>query len=159
MTFAQTRTGVRVTGRLATWLPVLLLAAVLAVAAGGDRPAWAGEAANGHETGAREPLFDLPPIMVNVQGKGNVPAKTIVLKTALVFDEVDEDRINDSQRLAKALLPKIMDSVITGVQKYHAVDASDAAGVDKVILERAVAVLRPYGVLIKSLRVENLSGR
>jgi len=134
--------------------PALLLAAALVQAPFWHRPAWAGEAAAKTTDADLDPSFDLPPIVVQVPGHGERMAKTIVLRTALVFDETDRDRINDSQRLAKALLPKIMDSVITGVQGHRIKDWSNASDVNQVILDRAAAVLGPYGVLIKTLRVE-----
>jgi hypothetical protein len=135
--------------------PALLLAGVLVQAPCWQESAWAGEAAGkATEEADLEPSFDLPPIVVQVPAHGTTTARTIVLRTALVFDETDRDRITDSQRLAKALLPKIMDSVITGVQGHRVKDWSNTSDVNQVILDRAAAVLGPYGVLIKTLRVE-----
>ena len=78
---------------------------------------------------------------------------------ALIFDETDEDRINDSLRIAKTLMPRIMDSVITGVQGHRFDSASKAEDVNRMILDRSVAVLQPYGVVVKTLRIERLGNR
>jgi hypothetical protein len=139
-------------------LPVLLLAVGLASAVW-HHAAWAGETTEAKEKVAGEPSFGLPPIVVQIPEAGHHQPKMVVLKVALVFDETDEDRINDSLRIAKILMPRIMDSVIAGVQEHHFDSASKAEDVNELILDRSAAVLRPYGVLVKSLRIEQLGDR
>jgi len=157
MTFAERRTGAGAIARGRMLATVALLAAGLALVAALPQQARAANNAGQstvNETG--EPIFGLPPIVVQIPGRGRANARTIVFKAALIFDEVDADRINDSQRLAKTLLPKIMDSVITGVQNHHFVDLTNTEEVNKVVLDRSTVVLKPYGVLLKGLRMEHL---
>lgn len=156
MTFAERRTGAGAIARGRMLAAVALFAAGLALVAAWPQQARASNSGQStlNETG--EPIFGLPPIVVQIPGRGRANARTIVFKAALIFDEVDADRINDSQRLAKTLLPKIMDSVITGVQNHHFVDLTNTEEVNKVVLDRSTVVLKPYGVLLKGLRMEHL---
>jgi hypothetical protein len=156
MTFAERRMGAGAIARGRMLAAVALFAAGLALVAAWPQQARASNSGQStlNETG--EPIFGLPPIVVQIPGRGRANARTIVFKAALIFDEVDADRINDSQRLAKTLLPKIMDSVITGVQNHHFVDLTNTEEVNKVVLDRSTVVLKPYGVLLKGLRMEHL---
>jgi hypothetical protein len=156
MILAERRTGAGAIARGRMLAAVALFAAGLALVAAWPQQARAANNAGQstvNETG--EPIFGLPPIVVQIPGRGRA-ARTIVFKAALIFDEVDADRINDSQRLAKTLLPKIMDSVITGVQNHQFVDLTNTEEVNKVVLDRSTVVLKPYGVLLKGLRMEHL---
>ncbi|MPY74529.1 MAG: hypothetical protein GEU87_09715 [Alphaproteobacteria bacterium] len=137
-------------------LQILLIAAGIAFAMPCHHRASAGEPAKAASDAEVEPSFDLPPIIVQVSQNGRAHQKTMVFKAALVFDETDRERINDSMRMAKTLLPKIMDSVITGVQGHHFDAESKPEDVNKLILDRSVAVLQPYGVVVKYLRMESL---
>ncbi len=140
-------------------LSILLAVLGLAVALGWHHAALAGERTEAAGKAVGEPSFDLPPIVVQVSEAGRAQRKTMVFKAALVFDETDEDRINDSQRIVKTLMPKIMDSVITGVQGHRFEADPNFAEVNQVILDRSAAVLQPYGVVIKFLRIEHLGNR
>jgi hypothetical protein len=138
-------------------LAALLLAAGLTVAMASHQAAWASGSTGPSVDKAGEPIFGLPPIMVQVPDNGGPELKIVLFKAALVFDEVDPERINDSQRIAKTVLPKIMDSVITGMQRHHFTDKTTAADVSRLVLDRSNAVLKPYGVIIKKLKMEHLA--
>jgi hypothetical protein len=162
MMFAERRTGNGMIGRGRARLVALSLAAGLAVAMASQQPAWASsaehastEAHSGTEA-PPEPIFGLPPILIQIPENGGPELKVIVFKASLIFDEVDPERINDSQRIAKSLLPKIMDSVITGMQRHHFADATATEDVTQVVLDSSNAVLKPYGVIIKHLKMEHL---
>lgn len=138
-------------------LAALLLAAGLTVAMAPHQPAWASNSGEPAADKAPQPIFNLPPIMVQVPDNGGRELKTVLFKAALVFDEVDPERINDSERIAKSVLPKIMDSVITGMQRHHFTDKTTAADVSRLVLDQSNAVLKPYGVIIKKLKMEHLA--
>jgi hypothetical protein len=159
MTHLRSTTGAVAGGRRTAALAVLMLASGLLFATAWHRSASAGALAKEAEKVAREPSFDLPPIVVQVSQSGRSHPRTMVFKAALIFDETDEERINDSQRIAKTLMPRIMDSVITGVRAHQFDDASQTEDVNQVIMDRSVAVLQPYGVVIKALRIEYLGNR
>ena len=159
MMFSRSTTGAVAGGRCRALLPVLLVAIGLASAAAWHHAARAGGTTEAKGKVAGEPSFDLPPIVVQIPEAGDHHPKTVVFKVALIFDETDEDRINDSLRIAKALMPRIMDSVIAGVQEHHFDTATKDDDVNQLILDRSVAVLQPYGVLVKSLRIEQLGNR
>lgn len=156
MTIAERRTGAGAIARGRMLAAVALVAAGVALVAAWPQEARASNSGQSTVNETGEPIFGLPPIVVQIPGRGRTHARTIVFKAALIFDEVDADRINDSQRLAKTLLPKIMDSVITGVQNHHFVDLTNTEEVNKVVLDRSTVVLKPYGVLLKGLRMEHL---
>lgn len=102
------------------------------------------------------PSFGLPPIAVRVLEDRTLMDRSVVFKADLVFDEVDEERIKDTMRVTKALLPRIMDSVITGIHGKRFSDLTTLAALNHVVLQRSNAVLRPYGVVVKSLRMMDL---
>lgn len=156
MMFAELPTRAVVSRGGRALFPVLLVAASLVFAMPWHQRALAGELARAAGEADVEPSFDLPPIIVQVSQNGRPHQKTLVFKAALVFDETDPERINDSMRMAKTLLPKIMDSVITGVQGHHFDAGSKPEEVNRLILDRSVAVLKPYGVVVKYLRMESL---
>ncbi len=140
-------------------LMALLVAAGLTVAMAPHQAAWASSSGEPAGDKAPKPIFNLPPIMVQVPDNGGPALKIVVFKAALIFDEVDPERINDCERIAKSLLPKIMDSVITGIQRHHFTDKTTTADVTQVVLAQSKAVLNPYGVVIKKLKMENLAIR
>lgn len=152
-------TGTLARRRGSALLPALLIAFGLVLSPSWRHPAQAGEPTGAAHEAAGEPSFDLPPIAVQLSREASAAPRTVVVKAALVFDETDEDRINDSLRLAKTLLPKIMDSVITGVQGQQFAGDSGREAVNRVILERSIAVLQPYGVVVKKLRMDGFGGR
>ena len=159
MMTSRSTTGAVAGGRGRALLAALLVAIGLAAAGAWQSAAQAGEPAGAAKKAAGEPSFDLPPIAVQVSQAGREHTTTMVFKAALIFDETDEDRINDSLRIAKTLMPRIMDSVITGVQGHRFDSASKAEDVNRMILDRSVAVLQPYGVVVKTLRIERLGNR
>jgi len=169
MTFADVRKIARPNGRDETLFRVLLVAGLLLLtaswtgtAAAASSPAKADSHAAGKKPDAHsgsdaiDPIFGLPPIVVKVPERGKRIDRTIVFKADLVFDEVENDRINDSMRVAKALLPRIMDSVITGMQGKYFDDLSTPASLSDVVLQRSNIVLKPYGVVAKALRLQDL---
>jgi hypothetical protein len=158
MMFARMKRGAVARG-IGRVLPALLVSIVLSLAVAWHHSALAGEPTEAKGKVAGEPSFDLPPIVVQISQTGRPYPRAMVFKAALIFDETDEQRINDSQRIAKTLMPKIMDSVITGVQAHQFSAASNVDDVNQVILDRSVAVLQPYGVVIKTLRIEQLGIR
>ncbi len=130
MTPAERRKGDGAVYRGRGLLAALLLAAGLIAAMASPQPAWANSS---HETKAEapaEPIFGLPPVIIQVPDNGGSELKIVVFKATLIFDEVDPERINDSQRIAKSLLPKIMDSVITGMQSPSLYRQDDHGGRD-----------------------------
>jgi hypothetical protein len=102
------------------------------------------------------PSFGLPPIVVQLRTRDGQGNKTISFKAALIFDEVDWDRIEDSMRVTKTLMPRIVDSVISGIQNRRFETPPDGAAVDRLVIEYSNAVLKPYGVVIKELRMQYL---
>jgi len=147
-------------------LPALALAGLLTVTMPWARAAYAsgGETSHGEAAGADSvpegpPIFGLPPIVVNVLQTGNPKAQTVVFKADLVFDEVDPTRIEDTMSVTKSLLPRIMDSVITGIQGKRFNDLKDIAFLNDVVLQRSNDVLKPYGVVVKSLHLMELGRR
>jgi hypothetical protein len=103
--------------------------------------------------------FGLPPIVVKVREPGDTQDRTITFKADLVFDEVDQNRIDDSMSVSKRLLPRIMDSVITGLDGKRIENLSDPATVTAMVVERANLVLTPYGVVVKALKMQYLGWR
>jgi hypothetical protein len=165
MTFADLRSTACGTGRGGLLLPVLLLTAMLLLTPW-QRAAWASgssvaaaehvantEAAVGN---AELPTFSLPPIVLQVREINNPKKRTIAFKAALVFDEVDEGRIEDSMSVTKSVLPRIMDSVIIGIQGERFNKLPDPEAVDRLVIQHANAVLKPYGVVIKALKMHYL---
>lgn len=145
-------------------LPALSLAGLLTLTlplseAAGAAPASATNAADedGADADVVSPIFGLPPIVVTVLENSDPTAKTLIFMAVLVFDEVDAVRIEDSLSVTKSLLPRIMDSVITGIQGKRFDDLANLAALNDIILQRSNAVLTPYGVVVKSLRLRNLS--
>ena len=55
------------------------------------------------------------------------------------------------------LLPRIMDSVITGIEGKQFEDLSNLVFLNDVIVRRSNSVLKPYGVVVKSLNLKDLS--
>lgn len=100
--------------------------------------------------------FGLPPIVVRVRDPGDMQERTITFKADLVFDEVDQKRIDDSISVSKRLLPRIMDSVITGLDGKRIANPPDPATVAKMVVERANLVLEPYGVVVRTLKMQYL---
>jgi hypothetical protein len=145
-------------------LPALALAGLLTVTMPWSDAAYASgsEASHGEAAGAKSapegpPIFGLPPIVVNVLQTGDPDAKTIIFKADLVFDEVDPMRIEETMSVTKSLLPRIMDSVITGIQGKRFSNLKDIAFLNDVVLQRSNDVLKPYGVVVKSLRLTDLT--
>ena len=143
-------------------LSALALAGLLSVAMPWADAAYAsgGGTMHGEAAGANDgpPVFGLPPIVVTVHHAGDHDAKTIIFKADLVFDEVDKTRIDDTMSVTKALLPRLMDSLITGIEGKTFKDLKDIAFLHDIVLERSNEVLRPYGVVVKALRLKNLGG-
>lgn len=162
-------------GRFGDLLPVLMILVAVALAMSWTLPARSAEnnanakAAARHvadtETAVGETVdemvssFGLPPIVVKVREPGDAQDRTIAFKADLVFDEVDMDRIEASMSVSKHLLPRIMDSVITGLDGKRIENLSDPESVTKVVIERANRVLRPYGVVVKALKMRYLGWR
>jgi hypothetical protein len=153
-------------------LPILFVLAALFMAMSWVGPARAGDTSAGaarpdakaaaNHIAATEaavadetPTFGLPPIVLRVTDE-NAANRTVAFKAALVFDEEDDDRIEDSMRVSKRLLPRIMDSVITGIEGKRIANLSDPSTVDRMVLQRANLVLNPYGVVVRALRMDFL---
>jgi hypothetical protein len=117
------------------------------------------ETAVGGAVGEAVSSFGLPPIVVKVREPGDTQDRTITFKADLVFDEVDQNRIDDSMSVSKRLLPRIMDSVITGLDGKRIENLSDPATVTAMVVERANLVLTPYGVVVKALKMQYLGWR
>ena len=156
MMLAERRTGNGAMCGGRALVAALLLATGLVIAMSCHQQAWASNSAESSVDASGEPVFGLPPIVVQVPDHGGSELKVIIFKAALVFDEVEPERISDSQRIAKSLLPKIMDSVISGVQNHRFTDWSKTEEVTQVVLDSSNAVLKPYGVVIKKLRMQDL---
>lgn len=151
--------------------PMLAVAAALLLASSWMRPAAAASdpapaAAVDEKAGDDAALasFGLPPIVVMLkqrdESKGKESkGKTVILKVDLLFDERDEDRINIMLSTAKALLPRIMDSLLTGIQGRQFDDTDDTVAINAVLVERSNRVLRPYGVNVKASRLVQLGVR
>jgi hypothetical protein len=146
-------------GSGSTLLRIVALAALLTAVLPLPEAVSAASASDGHaaETPRERPHFGLPPIVVQVMEKRDPTARVVIFKANLFFDEVDQDRINDTMRVTKSLLPRIMDSVITGIQGKRFDDLSDFAWLNEVVLRRSNAVLKPYGVEVSSLELKDLS--
>jgi len=151
MTFADSRSKARGKRRSGGLLPALALAGLLTVTMPWSVAAYAsgggtshGEAAGANGAPAGAPIFGLPPIVVDVLQTGDPDAKTIIFKADLVFDEVDPARIEDAMSVTKSLLPRIMDSVITGIQGRRFKDLKDIVFLNDVVLQRSNDVLKPY---------------
>lgn len=166
MKLADAGTKTRTRRRGGALLPALALAGLLAVtmawpdavyASGGETVHGEAAGANGEPEGP--PVFALPPIVVNVLQTGAPAAQTVVFKADLVFDEVDKTRIDDTMSVTKSLLPRIMDSVITGIQGKSFADVTDIAFLNDVVLQRSNEVLKPFGVVVASLRLTELGRR
>jgi len=56
--------------------------------------------------------------------------------------------------VTKRLVPRIMDSVIVGLQNRHFETLPERDVVDKLVVQYSNAVLKPYGVVIKSLQIQ-----
>lgn len=100
--------------------------------------------------------FPLPPIVVRIRQSGEPQMKVVAFKADLVFDEVDPGRIDASIDVADQLVPRIVDSVITGLEGRQIEAASMSETVNRLVIERVNLVLNPYGVTVKSLNVRYL---
>jgi hypothetical protein len=163
MKLADSRSKARGKRRGGGLFPALALAGLLTVTTPWSDAAYAsgsetshGEAAGANGAPEGPPIFGLPPIVVDVLQIGDPDAKTIIFKADLVFDEVDQTRIEDTLIITKSLLPRIMDSVITGIQGKSFKNLKDIAFLNDLVLQRSNDVLRPYGVVVKSLRLRDL---
>jgi hypothetical protein len=166
MKLADSRSKARGKRRGGGLLPALALAGLLTVTMPWSDAAYAsgsetshGEAAGANGAPEGPPIFGLPPIVVNVLQTGDRKAQTVVFKADLVFDEVDPTRIEDTLIITKSLLPRIMDSVITGIQGKRFGNLKDIAFLNDVVLQRSNDVLKPYGVVVKSLHLKDLTRR
>lgn len=163
MTPAFSRTETNGTRRAGALFRALAVAGLLAAAmpwagaaqAAAGSTAHGGAGADGAE--AAQPIFGLPPIVATVLQKGDPEPKTVVFKADLVFDEVEDDRIQQSIGVTKSLLPRIMDSVITGIEGKQFDDLKNLASINDVVVARSNEVLKPYGVVVKSLHLVDLS--
>lgn len=167
MMFAIGTTGTARHYRHRDLLPVLLVLAALFAAMSWVEPAKAGETKKGAKEAANHvaateaavaeemPSFGLPPIVLRVRDE-NAANRTVAFKAALLFDEDDSSRIEDSIRVSKRLLPRIMDSVITGIEGKRIANLSDPATMDRMVLRRTNLVLNPYGVVVHALRMDYL---
>ena len=151
-------------------LPVLAVLGLLALAMSWVQPAFAGEDTDdaakkaAHHVATTEaavaeemPTFGLPPIVVRVKDGTSVADKTVAFKADFLFDEIDIGRIEDSINVSKKLLPRIMDSVILGIEGKHIANLSDPATMDRMVIQRANLVLKPYGVVVKALKMRYLA--
>lgn len=108
---------------------------------------------------ATPPVFGLPPIVAQVFEGDAVDGTTKIFKVELVFDEVDHDRIMASQSVAKSLQPRLMDRVIRDIQGSRIDSAADPKAMQRIVLASTSAVLKPYGVVLKSVNIRDLSVR
>jgi hypothetical protein len=150
-------------------LPVLAVLGLLALAMSWVQPAFAGEETEdnakeaAHHVATMEaaiaeeiPTFGLPPIVVRVKDGASITDKTVAFKADLLFDEIDIGRIEDSINVSRKLLPRIMDSVILGIEGKHIANLSDPTTMDQMVIQRANLVLKPYGVVVKALKMRYL---
>lgn len=153
-------------------LPVLAILGVLVLAMSWTGPALSAGKASDAKTAVRHfadteaaiadaasdemSSFGLPPVVVRVRDPADMQERTITFKADLVFDEVDQDRIDDSISVSKHLLPRIMDSVLTGLDGKHIANPSDPETVKTLVVERANLVLKPYGVVVRTLKMQYL---
>lgn len=157
--------------RFGDLLPVLMTLGMVALAMSWTLPAWSAEKEPDAEAAARQvadteaavgemiPIFGLPPIVVQVRNRDGAEGRTIAFKADLIFDEDDPDRIEDSVSVTKHLLPRIMDSVITGLDGKRVDNMSNPESVTRTVVERANLVLKPYGVVVKTLKIHFLGWR
>jgi hypothetical protein len=157
--------------RFGDLLPVLMTLGMVALAMSWTLPAWSAEKEPDAEAAARQvadteaavgemiPIFGLPPIVVQVRNRDDAEGRTIAFKADLIFDEDDPDRIEDSVSVTKHLLPRIMDSVITGLDGKRVDNMSNPESVTRTVVERANLVLKPYGVVVKALKIHFLGWR
>lgn len=169
MTFADWNAHAAQWSRTSDLLPVLAVLGLLVLAMSWVQPAAAGEVKDdakeaAHHVASTEaavaediPTFGLPPIVVRVREDGVAGDKTIAFKADFLFDEIDIGRIEDSINVSKKLLPKIMDSVIMGIEGRRIANLSDPATMDRMVIQRVNLVLNPYGVVVKELKMRYLT--
>jgi len=171
MILRRQSSGVGQTCRHGDLLPVLIILGVVVLAMSWTRPAVSADEATDAKAAARHvvdtetavgempPSFGLPPIVVKIRESGDAQGRTVAFKADLIFDEVDQGRIEDSISVTKHLLPRVMDSVITGLDGKLIENLSESATVSKMVIERANLVLKPYGVVVKALKMHYLGWR
>lgn len=139
-------------------IAVILFAAALAVGFFLDRGVIVAEGPVTSAVAAETPIqyLDLPPIVARLHVDTRQRTRIVTVSATLEFAADSERTAIHYVRTAKIMLPFIMDSIATGMQRLNPAVADDSNAVSTFVLKRSNRVLEPHGVLATGLRVDDL---
>ncbi|MCG8547062.1 MAG: hypothetical protein MJE12_22940 [Alphaproteobacteria bacterium] len=100
--------------------------------------------------------LDLPPIVARLHVDTRQRSRIVTVSATLEFAADSERTAIHYVRTAKIMLPFIMDSIATGMQRLNPAVAHDSNVVSNFVLKRSNRVLQPHGVQATGLRVDDL---
>ena len=100
--------------------------------------------------------LDLPPIVARLNQDAAHRMRIVTVAATLEFAAKSERTALQYVSKAKVMLPFIMDSIMTGMQRLNPDAAQDAGRVSTFVLQRSNRVLQSHGVLATGLRVDDL---